>query len=41
MQSNPRIPYELASDRAPLPPLDGKTLIVHAVMNIDLDFDAA
>jgi peptidoglycan/xylan/chitin deacetylase (PgdA/CDA1 family) len=35
MESNPRIPFELASDRAPLPPLDGKRLIVHVVMNIE------
>ena len=35
MQSNPRIPFELASDRAPLPSLEGKRLIVHVVMNIE------
>lgn len=35
MWSNPRIPYEFASDRAVLPPLDGKSMIVHVVMNIE------
>lgn len=35
MQSNQRIPFELASDRAPLPPMRGKRLIVHVVMNIE------
>ncbi len=35
MASNPRIPFELASDRAPLTGPDGKPLIVHIVMNIE------
>ena len=35
MQSNSRIPFELASDRAPLHSLDGKRLIVHVAMNIE------
>jgi len=35
MWPNPRVPYELASDRAPLPPLNGKSMIVHVVMNIE------
>lgn len=35
MWSNPRVPFELSSDRAPLPPLRGKSLIVHVVMNIE------
>ena len=35
MHSNPRIPFALASRRPALPPLDGKRLIVHLVMNIE------
>ena len=35
MMSNPRVPYQMASERAPLPPLDGKRLIVHIAMNIE------
>lgn len=35
MQSNPRIPYELASHRARLEPPNGKPLIVHLVVNIE------
>ncbi|MEM1431757.1 MAG: polysaccharide deacetylase family protein [Pseudomonadota bacterium] len=35
MWSNPRIPYQFAPHRAPLPPLDGKRLIVHVAMNIE------
>ena len=35
MSSNPRVPFQFSSDRAPLPPLDGKKLIVHAAMNIE------
>ncbi|MDJ0858851.1 MAG: polysaccharide deacetylase family protein [Dinoroseobacter sp.] len=35
MWSNPRVPYQFARDRAPLPPLNGKTMIVHVVMNIE------
>ncbi len=35
MWPNPRVPYQLASDRAPLAPLNGKKLIVHLVMNIE------
>src|SRR5664279_4982255 len=34
--SNPRIPYEMASDRKPLTsPLPGKKLIVHVVVNVE------
>ncbi|MEN8740090.1 MAG: polysaccharide deacetylase family protein [Phaeobacter gallaeciensis] len=35
MQSNPRIPFQLSSDRAPLVGPEGKPLIVHIVMNIE------
>ncbi|MCM2562975.1 polysaccharide deacetylase family protein [Lutimaribacter sp. EGI FJ00015] len=35
MPSNPRIPFQLSSDRAPLTGPAGKTLIVHIVMNIE------
>jgi hypothetical protein len=34
--SNPRVPYQMASDRAPLPPPQpGKRLIVHVVVNVE------
>jgi peptidoglycan/xylan/chitin deacetylase (PgdA/CDA1 family) len=33
--SNPRVPYALADDRAALPPLDGKKLIVHVALNVE------
>jgi hypothetical protein len=34
--SNPRIPYQMASDRAPLPPpKPNKRLIVHVVVNVE------
>lgn len=33
--SNPRVPFRLASERAPLEPLDGKPLMVHLAMNIE------
>jgi len=35
MWPNPRVPYQLTSDRAPLAPLNGKRLIVHLCMNIE------
>lgn len=35
MWPNPRIPYQLASRRPKLAPLDGKPLMVHVVMNIE------
>jgi allantoinase len=35
MSSNPRIPFQLSSDRAPLEGPEGKRLIVHLVMNIE------
>ncbi|MDJ0992879.1 MAG: polysaccharide deacetylase family protein [Dinoroseobacter sp.] len=35
MWSNPRVPYQFARDRASLPALDGKKMIVHVVMNIE------
>lgn len=33
--TNPRIPYRLASDRAPLAPRNGKPLLVHLVVNVE------
>lgn len=35
MSTNPRIPFELASKRAPLRGPDGKNLIVHVVVNVE------
>lgn len=35
MSSNPRIPYQLASHRRRLEPLDGKPIMVNVVMNIE------
>lgn len=34
-ESNPRIPYEMMTERKPLAPLEGKSLIVHVVMNVE------
>lgn len=40
--ANPRIPYAFSTERAPLPPLDGKTILVHLVMNVEhWQFDRA
>lgn len=33
--ANPRIPYKMSSERAPLPPLHGKRILVHLVVNIE------
>lgn len=33
--SNPRIPYQMASQRPQLPPPDGKPLMVHLVVNVE------
>jgi peptidoglycan/xylan/chitin deacetylase (PgdA/CDA1 family) len=33
--ANPRIPYRLASERPKLPALDGKTILVHLVVNVE------
>ncbi len=33
--TNPRIPYLLSSERAPLPPLNGKRILVHLVVNVE------
>ena len=33
--ANPRIPYLLSSDRAALPPLKGKRILVHLVVNVE------
>lgn len=35
MWPNPRVPYQMTSQRAPLAPLNGKKLIVHLCMNIE------
>ena len=35
MWSNPRIPYQMASDRPPLTPPGGKSLMVNVVINIE------
>ena len=35
MWSNPRVPYELSSNRKKLSPPNGKSIIVHVVMNIE------
>ncbi|OED42033.1 hypothetical protein AB833_08140 [Chromatiales bacterium (ex Bugula neritina AB1)] len=35
MWPNPRVPFQLTSERAPLAPLNGKRLIVHLCMNIE------
>jgi peptidoglycan/xylan/chitin deacetylase (PgdA/CDA1 family) len=35
MWPNPRIPYAMSSERPKLPPLDGKSLIVNVVVNIE------
>ena len=35
MWPNPRVPHELYSNRKKLSPPDGKSLIVHTVMNIE------
>jgi peptidoglycan/xylan/chitin deacetylase (PgdA/CDA1 family) len=33
--ANPRIPYQLSSARPPLPPLKGKRILVHLVVNVE------
>jgi len=33
--ANPRIPYQLSSDRPKLPPLQGRTILVHLVVNVE------
>jgi allantoinase len=33
--ANPRIPYQLSSARKPLPPLQGKRILVHLVVNVE------
>jgi peptidoglycan/xylan/chitin deacetylase (PgdA/CDA1 family) len=35
MWSNPRVPYQFARDRTPLPGFDGKKMLVHVVLNIE------
>lgn len=35
MSTNPRVPFQLASDRKPITPPDGGRLIVHIVVNIE------
>jgi len=34
-ESNPRVPYRMASARPRLPPLNGKPLMVHVVVNVE------
>jgi hypothetical protein len=34
--SNPRVPYRFGSDTSSLPPLDGKTLLVQFIMNVEV-----
>lgn len=42
MSSNPRIAYEMADQRRPLKGPDGKSLIVHLVVNVEhWQFDAS
>lgn len=42
MTSNPRIPFELSTDRKPLPAPDGRNIIVHLVVNVEnWRFDSA
>src|ERR1700687_5842749 len=33
--ANPRIPYHLSSERAALPPLNGKRILVHLVVHVE------
>lgn len=33
--TNPRIPFVLSDERPPVPPLDGKPLLVHVVVNVE------
>jgi allantoinase len=33
--ANPRIPYRMSSERAPLPPFNGKRIIAHLVVNVE------
>jgi len=35
MTSNPRIPYQMSTDRPPLVGIDGKSLMVHLVVNVE------
>ncbi len=40
--SNPRIPFEMMTERKPIAPLNGKSLIVHVVLNVEYwPFDQA
>src|SRR5690606_32194408 len=42
MTSNPRIPFELSTDRQPLPAPEGRNIIVHLVVNVEnWRFDSA
>lgn len=34
-ESNPRVPYRMASERTRLPPLAGKPLMAHVVLNVE------
>ena len=35
MLSNPRVPFQISSERPPLEPLNGKPIMVHLCMNIE------
>ncbi len=35
MESNPRVPFQLSTERRKLAPPDGKPLIVHVVVNVE------
>jgi allantoinase len=35
MTSNPRIPFELSTDRSPIPAPEGRSIIVHLVVNVE------
>ena len=40
--SNPRVPYQMSTERKPLAPLRGKPLMVHVVVNVEYwPFDQA
>ena len=36
LENNPRVPFELITERPPLTPLDGKPLMIHVVVNLEV-----
>ena len=36
LENNPRVPFELITERPPLKPLDGKPLMIHVVVNLEV-----